>query len=262
MNWLASKAVGAAVHYVQGTAKGAGGHCTWDFSQCVNPVASIIGTDPITRDGVCEMLSAKWIDEHAHDGHLSNWLMSGGAINPSRVRQLMQWFIIGSEMKPRFMVRADAKTRSSAGVKQDEGLGIQGGEVNQDKATRNFLLSRGIIQRSGGLQNGWGVGSKAGGEKIKIRLAQDICDSRGGTGSYRIIGIYGRDGGGHCMAAWCGLQDVAFFDPNFGEFWFDDKAKFQKWFRDQFYPKSLYSRMMSDRYQLFDYALRFAPGRR
>ncbi len=247
MNWLKSKLIGAYVGIVQRSVRSAGGHLTWDFSQCVNPVATIIGTDTVTRDGICEMLSAKWIDEHAHDSALANWITQGGGgtVNASKIRLLMQWFIIGDSMRPSQMISPHSTSPD-----------IQRGSQNQDKATRNFLLSRGIIRRGGGLQNGWGVGNKAGGEKIKAKLASDLCDSRGGTGSYRIIGIYGSDASGHCMACYTGLQDIAFFDPNFGEFWFEDKKKFQKWFMEDFYVKSLYSRMMNDHYELFDYGLR------
>ena len=244
MNWLMSKLVGGYVSIVQRSVRSYGGMLTWDFSQCVNPVATTIGTDRVTRDGICEMLSAKWIDEHAHGGALANWIVEGSSINPSKIRLLMQWFIIGDTMRPSKMV----------GV--DDARGIQRGDQNQDKATQNFLLTRGIIRRGGGLQNGWGVGNKAGGEKIKLKLASDLCDSRGGTGSYRIIGIYGGDNSGHCMACYTGLSDIAFFDPNFGEFWFEDKRKFQRWFSEAFYVRSLYSRLMDDHYELFDYALK------
>ena len=252
MNWLMSKLIGAYVGRVQNSVKSAGGHLTWNFSQCVDPVATLIGTDTVTRDGICEMLSAKWIDEHAHDSALPNWLMDRNQINASKIRLLMQWFIIGDTMRPSKMIDPDSMAP-----------GIQRGEQNQDKATQNFLLSRGIIRRGGGLQNGWGVGNKAGGAKIKIKLAADLIDSRGGTGSYRIIGIYGSGGSGHCMACYTGLKDIAFFDPNFGEFWFEDKRKFVKWFTDDFFPKSFYSNILNDHYELFDYAMRagLAPRR-
>ena len=248
MNWLMSKMIGAYVGVVQRSAKDYGGVCTWDFSQCVNPVASLIAANPVTADGVCEMLSAKWIDAHAHDGALANWIVgSGGKIDPSKIRLMMQLFIVNTTMKPSQMI-------GRAITAQDKEL--QYGDVNQDKSTRNYLASRGIIRRGGGLQNGWGVGNKAGGAKIKVKMAEDLCDSRGGNGSYRIIGIYGGDGGGHCMACFTGLQDIAFFDPNFGEFWFEDKKKFKAWFREAFFVKSTYSRLMNNRYELFDYALK------
>jgi YopT peptidase len=42
-----------------------------------------------------------------------------------------------------------------------------------------------------------------------------------------MIAIMGN--GGHAMAAYVG-SDVAFFDPNFGEFWFPTQRKFYDFF--------------------------------
>ena len=134
------KMVGGYVSIVQKSAKSHGGMLIWDFSQCVNPVASLIGTDTVTRDGICEMLPAKWIDEHAHEGTLANWLLDGRAVNASKIRLLMQWFIIGTTMRPSKMVG------------RDDAPGMQRGDQNQDKATQNFLLTRGVIRRGGGLR--------------------------------------------------------------------------------------------------------------
>ncbi|HXT82656.1 MAG TPA: YopT-type cysteine protease domain-containing protein [Acetobacteraceae bacterium] len=74
--------------------------------------------------------------------------------------------------------------------------------------------------------------------------------------SYRLIGIYSGDNSSHCMACYTGLKDIAFFDPNFGEFWFEDKRKFQKRFTEAFYVRSLCSKMMNDHSESFDYAQR------
>jgi hypothetical protein len=55
------------------------------------------------------------------------------------------------------------------------------------------------------------------------------------------------------MAAWV-AQDVCFFDPNYGEFWFETKAAFILWFSKEFWPKSFYQMMLSDDYRVFHYA--------
>jgi hypothetical protein len=57
------------------------------------------------------------------------------------------------------------------------------------------------------------------------------------------------------MAAWV-AEDVAFFDPNYGEFWFERPATFVNWFTT-FWHKSLYGNPklgLSDGYWLIDYA--------
>ena len=246
MNFLLRKIMSVYVRRVQNSAKPFGGVHTWDFSQCVEPVNSIIGTDKVASDGICEMLSAKWIDEHAHERHLSTWLCTDGKnIDASKIRMLMQVFIIGMTMRPSKMVE-DLSVRNSP---------VHRGEQNQDAATQNFLLSRGIIRRTGNPGMPWGTGTSAA-EKIKHALGRDLVSSRGGTGSYRIIGIYGESGSGHCLACYTGLKDIAFFDPNFGEFWFEDKSKFPRWLAEAFFPLSHYTGELGKRYELFDYALK------
>jgi YopT peptidase len=148
VNPLTNALLGQYVKFVRGSVGDHGGHLTWSFSQAINPVASMIGTNTETADGICEMLSAKWIDEHAHDRSLATWLADGDRINPSKVRMLMQLFIVGTTMRPSKMLG------------RDDVRGIQRGDQDQDKATQNFLLSRGIIRRGGGLRNGWGVGAR------------------------------------------------------------------------------------------------------
>ena len=57
------------------------------------------------------------------------------------------------------------------------------------------------------------------------------------------------------MAAWV-AQDVAFFDPNFGEFWFERSADFVAWL-PTFWQKSFYSNPavgLSNRYEVMNYA--------
>ena len=88
-------------------------------------------------------------------------------------------------------------------------------------------------------------------------LASDLASSmKNGTGSYRTIGIWG-PGGAHAMAAWVG-QDVAFFDPNFGEFWFEKSGDFINWF-PHFWRRSMYELPklgLSNRYEIMDYSLK------
>jgi len=248
MNWLTSKLISRWVKFVQADVSQYGGHLTWNFSQAINPVASMIGADPQTASGICEMLSAKWIDEHANGRSLSTWLMDGDAINPSKISLLMQFFIIGTTLSPSKMIDIGHIVGSSP-----NGLQRGNGDVNQTMATQNFLLSRGIIRRHGGNYNGWGEGTGLGGEKIKRQIARKLCDLRNGSGSYRAIGIWGL-AGGHCMAAYTGEKDIVFFDPSFGEFWFEDKAKFAAWFINSFFIRSTYSKILCDNYKIDDYA--------
>ncbi len=243
------------ISLVRSSAAAHNGSCTWEFSQIKDPVASIIGKNKISEDGICEMLSAKWIELHATDGHLANWLAGGGkSIDASKVRQLMQLFIIGSTMNRGAIV----------------GNAQQGAEVNQTEATTRWLAAKGVMLRksikpvafigspSQNIANvSGGTRAAAGGSRngFAAALAGAIGMSmQNGTGSYRTIGIWG-PGGGHAMAAWV-AQDVAFFDPNFGEFWFEKRADFVAWW-PTFFSRAGYSFPklgLGDRYEIMDYA--------
>lgn len=236
------------INSVRKSADSFNGRCTWKFSQIQDPVATLIGKEKLTKDGICEMLAAKWIECHAKDDHLANWLQGRGKeIDPSKIRQLMQLFIIGSEMSPGAII-GSTKTRQ---------------EADQTQATKNWLRAKGLIERNGGKfrfeQSRGGGGSRSG---HAADLAQAVAMSLlNGTGSYRTIGIWG-SGGGHAMAAWV-AQDVAFFDPNFGEFWFERRQDFIRWF-PTFFSKSLYSMPkvgLCTKYEIMDFAMSVKPRR-
>jgi YopT-type cysteine protease-like protein len=233
--------IAARVKSVQASAKGYSGSCTYAFSQMTSPVADIIGTDKTTKDGICEMLSARWVVENSRGRSLQAWLSAGGGngVDASKIRLLMQLFIIGETMKPQQMV--DSKADSVwFKAKQD-----------QDTATQNFLLSNGIV-RVPGNQGDWGKGDSGGGDKIKHLIARDLCDPRGGGRRWRMIGIWGAVGG-HAMAFTADDSGCAFFDPNYGSFAFSSKSKFRDWFTDAFYPMAFYTKLLGKRYELLDY---------
>ena len=92
---------------------------------------------------------------------------------------------------------------------------------------------------------GGGVGSQA--------LASEICGTAGpDAGRYRKIGIEGM-AGGHSMAAHI-AGDVCLFDPNFGEFWFENHDMFQSWFTGYFWHASMYSVGLSGSYRVHSYS--------
>ncbi|MFT5719281.1 MAG: YopT peptidase [Oleiphilaceae bacterium] len=240
------------IYNVRQSASNNGGNCTWKFSQIKDPVASIIGKNNITKDGICEMLSAKWIECHALDGHLANWLQGGGgAIDSSKIRHLMQLFIIGSEMNRGAIV----------------GNAQQGATVNQTEATIRWLKAKGILQRksikpmqfmngpSENIANVIGGNRSGSGRSTHLAsLGAAIANNLNTNGSYKTIGIWG-PGGGHAMAAWVG-HDATFFDPNFGEFWFENKSDFIAWF-PKFFSKACYALPklgLCERFEIMDFA--------
>lgn len=239
----------SVIHSVRTSATEAGGNVTWTFSQMTPPVDPLIKGHKTSSGGICEMLSAKWIERHAHDDHLANWLApggGGGGIDASKIRLLMQLFIIGNDMGPGDMI------------------GRYGGpNPDQTMATRMFLESRGLSLRSGSnpavrsaAASTMTSGSRGGGKRrvLASQLARELVKERNSAGSYRTIGVWGPHAA-HAMAAWV-AEDVAFFDPNFGEFWFENHTSFVNWF-PTFWHKSHYSSPvvgLSDRWEVMDYA--------
>ncbi|MES2071863.1 MAG: YopT-type cysteine protease domain-containing protein [Pseudomonadota bacterium] len=60
-------------------------------------------------------------------------------------------------------------------------------------------------------------------------------------GGYKLLSLKPNTNGtgpGHMVSVWCDLGDVLFMDPNYGEFWLPDRAKFAAWF--QFYVMNTY----------------------
>src|SRR5262249_16185661 len=122
MGYLLRKMMAPYVKNVQGSAGEYGGSLAWSFSQWLDPVDSVIGKNDKTADGICELLSAKWIEEHAHGRSLIQWLTAGSSgIDPSKIRMLMQLFIIGETMTPekmidpghRYKVRSDTEKQQT-----------------------------------------------------------------------------------------------------------------------------------------------------
>ncbi len=80
-----------------------------------------------------------------------------------------------------------------------------------------------------------------------------------GGGSYRRITFEGGLGA-HAIAAWV-ADNVCFFNPNFGEFSFDSRVKFRRWFLNVFWDQSLYSKILGGRWQVTEYSEVAKPSR-
>lgn len=235
---------------VQHSAAAFGGYCTWPFSQALNPVRSLMGQNPDSKKGICEMLAAKWLEEHAKGGSLVEWLTGGDGkrkgIDPSKVRLLMQYYIVGATMPSGAMV----------GAPQD-------GYQDQVSATAKWLRQRGILERKISMvykpDRGGYIGrsrpaehtGQASGSGAQNQLGQAMSTVRD---CYVMILISGSASMGHAMCAWVG-DDVAFLDPNYGEFWFQRKADFVRWL-PAYLSKAFYGPMrMLDQFSMKEYAL-------
>lgn len=232
-------------HSVRQSAVEFGGACSWPFTQMYGEVATVIGKNKVTKDGICEMLSAFWIERLAAGSHLSSYIGKPGltgatGVDPSKIRQMMQLFIIGSEMSPGSMVGQDSWVDGS----------------DQTRATKTWLGAKSIRYNAKTTSNrGKGGHSNFGSELGKAIVNMGIG---GGTkGTYATIGIWG-GGGGHAMAAHLVGNSTIYFDPNFGEFMFGDSEQFKAWFTRYWYL-SFYGRKwmgqggLSDKYEVMTY---------
>lgn len=209
-----------------------GGCCTWRFSQFIEPVLGVWSNHPDVGDGICEMLSTRWIERHASGSSLASWLSSPGGIDESKIRQMMQLCAVGTTMKSGMMVERNS------------------GTVNQTEASMRWLQRHGILPcRVMTLDGAGNIGStvmdmRSGnrGNRTCASFTNEIAvcihrDLQGCCNNYALLGIYGSTRG-HAMAAWVG-GDIYFFDPNFGEFYFNDRLSFLNWF-PTFFIKSNY----------------------
>ncbi|MEH3106692.1 MAG: YopT-type cysteine protease domain-containing protein [Sphingomonas fennica] len=209
------------------------GTCTWHFSQCKDPVRTIIGKAEGSKDGICEILAAKWAAlEVGGTTNLTAWLAGGGSghrsqLDVARIALLAQTFATGS-----------------------------GKGIDQEDKTEAWLRQQGIKQI--GLDMA-GLAERAGHAKFDLDELFGDLEKRARRESRPVIGLltlaeknrfFGYKG--HIMAfklAKGGKPPVKYFDPNYGEFEFDTFANFKDWFR-YYFEQSHYQRFMGTHYRL------------
>jgi hypothetical protein len=206
------------------------GQCTWRFSQCVNPVRSLIAKNEVTKKGICEILSAKWVCEGHHGRSMRDWLTTGpgGALDLAKLSLLAQVFGTGygqqtttteawmraNGVPPRDRVGDDVGGAPGAGVKfdvEDDLLGDFRRKVNNNRINKPLFA-----------------------------LMDIEADNL-------ILGHMG-----HAMAVMAEPINAAsfrYFDPNYGEFRFNNWNGFKDWFLYAF-RKSHYRTYMGRGYRL------------
>lgn len=212
------------------------------YSQSEEPTSTLISMLPYTEDGICQALSAKWIAEHANGGSLWNWLFKPGSKtpDPGKIANLMINFTesivrTGGDIdhsQGNRKVRSGIASRLSNKTTRSKNTG---GQYYQDFVTEKYLGLYGVARRnivqacytgSMGKRIKHGLGPKTA-QVLGATLQQKYMNTKGGA--YVLISVLGD--GGHAMAAYVG-QDIAFFDPNFGEFWFPSHLDFYRFFLD------------------------------
>ena len=231
------------------------------YSQGEEPTATLISMLPYTKDGICQALSAKWIAEHANDRSLWTWLLKPGTRIPD-AGKIVNLMINFTESTVR--TSSDVQTIGTKRTKERIAKRLSnpttrnrntGGQFYQDFVTDKYLAMFGVKRRalpkaavmgSMGNRMKYGFGPTTG-LKLAATLQRKSLVTLGGA--YALISIMGN--GGHAMAAFVG-EDVAFFDPNFGEFWFPSDRDFRGFF-GSFWSLSGYDSEF-DSYYLMSYA--------
>lgn len=157
--------------------------------------------------GVCKALSVYWIFFHALDQDFWGWLYGpNGRIDAQKAAKIID-------------LHAAYKSRS--------------GGLTKDGWTDQKLLGAHLIPRSGIVSGArlkvTGVANQSNPYLAGRLIGDSIAPTDYEGGSYKQLSFHNPDGGGHAVAAWV-ERDVAFFDPNYGEYWFETKADFRKWF--------------------------------
>jgi YopT peptidase len=209
-----------------------GGVMTWNFSQTDFAVLKVTCWNSVSRNGICKALAAQWIVDHAHGGALHNRVVDRrGNLSESAIRLITQNFISWRRAQksavPEFLIKRGVLPRqSSLDISRtfDRKVGKRNVEVTTVEHTTKPTD-----------QTGGGAGCN-----VALELAQAL---RRVCGSYAMIDFGPVSGSGHSTAAWIGGPtyssdgDACFFDPNVGEFYFEDKENFFKWF-EVFYATS------------------------
>lgn len=193
------------------------------FSQCLEPTATLIRTVPATSGGICQALCAKWIAEHANERSVWNWLCTPGTMNvrPAMIANLMINFAEG--------VAAPGSAAANPTVRRGAG---QRDMLFQDVVTEKYLALNGVVRRGLARTNMTRLHAYRSSQVMGARIARDLDpDLWNGQNFYVLVSILG-PGGGHALCAYVGSKDVCFFDPNFGEFYFDTRLKFKAFMRD------------------------------
>jgi hypothetical protein len=200
------------------------------FTQSIEPVLSFCKRYASTEAGICEAVVARWIADHANDVSIWDTLyanINGGSGHGSRA------------------IRID--------VMQEIANRQMASSANQRQYTELYLKSRRVMPRRyiPGAHGNFPAGhpnrvhNKVETTGIQwtgnaYTIAQGMIGALGPTrtgagGYYAMLAVKGQ--GGHVMGAYFGTSmtgytDVAFFDPNYGDFWFAKNDDFCRFLRD------------------------------
>jgi YopT peptidase len=193
-----------------------------------------------TWSGICMALSTYWLKYHATDRDFWHWLgQSGAGFIETRANEI-------ANLQGRYdvaLARGVSERNWLRSQLASSGIVEQGACANMLKAT-TFVESNPNLPKNLHPQ------------VFASMIATAIAPAHLPLPVYKIIGFSGT-AGGHATAAWVGT-DVCFFDPNFGEFWFETRLGFRKFFPRFF--EYAYGTTLSQIYALYAYGRAARPG--
>ena len=224
------KYTSSRVDPVRNSAKARFAMIAFPFSQVQAPVSTIIGTHKDTAGGVCAALSSYWILYHAAGGSLWNYLYDNSKLRADVLMREIMWLQRRSE--------SGAKNKSQEKILLEhlDGRGIS----IMRSPKKGYKAQKRLKRVSGGITPG----------KLAADLITDysMSSSHKSAGHYKLLMLQGR-WAGHAMALWV-AEDIVFFDPNFGEIWFENPYKFAIWFAQEFWSTSRYNVGLNKAYDI------------
>ncbi|MGF1461666.1 MAG: YopT-type cysteine protease domain-containing protein [Maricaulaceae bacterium] len=202
-----------------------GGACTKKFRQGSDDVTKGVGSiyhlrlksDGKKWGGVCKALSMFWMAFHANDEDFWSWLFGkDGKLNVERAAFICD--LHGSySSRPD---HGDVQTRQESGLSKLDFMKKQ-------------LAKSGIVPRTDGSGGSLSTNMQAFTKSTRTGRGREIAKVlappyKMGGAMYKQLSFAG-DNGAHATVAWI-AQDAMFFDPNYGEYWFEKVSDFARWF--------------------------------
>lgn len=235
-----------------------GGVCTKKFDQgarqrgqgFVRSVAKYNADQPAAKmTGVCVALSAVWIAHHAWDRDFWGWLY-GEPMQRHEKPEPNKYYERLLASSGRFIVDVQKAYMHEMTVAPPDLSFAQMGKRTGARMARRMI--DGFMSQLGIGRHYRGDVSKSNLSRTASNLASQLAPDRfGGGGCYKELNITG-PGGGHACAAWVG-EDVTYFDPNYGEFWFPTTTAFRYWFFN-YWAASMYPNKAGKFYEIVTYA--------
>lgn len=164
--------------------------------------------------GICKAMSVYWISCHATDVDFWGWLThNSDTVHRDSAVHLCD--LHGSYSNR--AAHGNFATRAQLGLDKHGWVKLQ--------LSKAGVAERLAIGNGGSLSTNAAFISASSRMRRGRQIANELVKN---SGCYKQLSFHGAHGG-HATALWVG-EDVTFFDPNYGEYWFETQANFKRWF--------------------------------